>query len=85
MRQATVRSRCECQSLLVATLNDQRFVVNAYAVDPNGNMETAPAHMMASTQDRFDVGWLCNVCGRNTLRSFSADALVWIDTSAHPG
>ena len=83
MRQATVRSRCECQSLLVATLNDERLVLNAYAVDPGGNLETAPAHAIGSGQARFDVGWLCNVCGRNTMRSFSADALVWVDVQPH--
>lgn len=83
MRQTTVRSRCECQALLVATLNEHRHVVNAYAVDRGGNMEPAPAHSIGAAKERFDVGWLCNICGRNVLRSFSADALSWIDPEPH--
>jgi hypothetical protein len=84
MRQATVRSRCECQASLVATLNEKRHVLSAHAADRQGNMESAPAHSMAADGDRFDVGWLCGFCGRNTLRSFSAEALGWTEVAEGP-
>jgi hypothetical protein len=84
MRRATVRSRCECQSTLVATLDERRFVVDAYAVDRHGNRESAPAHSIHAERPRFDVGWLCNFCGRNTLRSFVMDALAWVELPDPP-
>ncbi|MCC6648338.1 MAG: hypothetical protein IT374_22560 [Polyangiaceae bacterium] len=77
MQRATVQSRCECQASLVAELDEQRLVVQAYARTPDGEQEHAPAHTMHPSEPRFDVGWQCGVCGRNVLRSFSADALVW--------
>ena len=84
MRQTTVRSRCECQSQLVATLNEQRQVLSGLSIDAQGNRDLAPAHSIGSQKANFDVGWLCNVCGRNVLRSFSADALVWHDLPDTP-
>ena len=84
MRVATVRSRCECQAALVAVLNEGRHVVSAYTVDRSGERDDAPAHTMGAQHDRFDVGWLCGVCGRNVLRSFWADALGWQEVPAAP-
>lgn len=77
MKQTTVRSRCECQALLVATLNDARLVLTSSAV-VGGESEPAPAHTIGAHRERFDVGWLCPACGRNVLRSFSSDALEWV-------
>ncbi len=82
MRVATVRSRCECQASLVAVLNENRHVLSAYSVDRSGEREDAPGHTMGAQHERFDVGWLCSVCGRNVLRSFTADALAWVEAPA---
>lgn len=66
----TVTSKCECQATLTAQLDDKRHVVSGHAARP-GARETAPAHSIGASHDRFDIGWLCPFCGRNTLRSFS--------------
>ena len=84
MRQATVRSRCECQSHLVAILDENKQVVAAYVVDKHGHHESGPAHAIGARHARFDIGWLCNVCGRNTLRSFATDALAFVDAPPPP-
>lgn len=78
MRQATIRTVCECQADLIATLNEEHLVVEASAVHATDKTrEPAPAHTMQANQPHFDVGWLCPFCGRNTLRSFHAEALAW--------
>jgi hypothetical protein len=79
MKQATIRSVCECQSKLEAVLDENRHVLAAFAIGPDQEREIAPAHSIEAQRKRFDVGWLCNICGRNTLRSFDADGLVWRD------
>jgi hypothetical protein len=79
MKQATIRSVCECQSQLEAVLDEHRYVLAGFAIGPDRVRERSPAHSIAAQQKRFDVGWLCPYCGRNTLRSFAADALSWID------
>lgn len=84
MRVATVRSRCECQASLVAVLNENRHVTAAYTVDRGKEREDAPAHTMGAENERFDVGWLCTICGRNVLRSFTAGALVWTEVVTPP-
>ena len=84
MRQATVRSRCECEARLVATLNEDRFVISGYSADRNGIIEPAPAHSIGAKNDPFDVGWLCGVCGRNALRSFSAESLLFLEVESPP-
>lgn len=66
----------------MAILNEDRFVLNGYAADRNGIIESSPAHSIGAKNDRFDVGWLCGVCGRNVLRSFSADALLFVEVEA---
>lgn len=78
MRQALIRTVCECQADLVATLDEQRLVLEAWAIHPaDRSREIAPAHTMRPDAPIFDVGWLCPLCGRNTLRSFSQEALVY--------
>ena len=74
MQRFQVSSRCECQALLTATLDDKRHVVVGAARRLDAN-EPAPAHAIGAENDRFDVGWLCPFCGRNTLRSFHAGGL----------
>jgi hypothetical protein len=74
-----ISSRCECQANLTATLDEHRHVVSGWATPRGaasaGERERAPAHSINAQLDRFDVGWLCPFCGRNTLRTFYAGAL----------
>ncbi len=79
MKQTIIRSVCECQSALEAILDEQRFVLAGFAIGRDGTRERAPAHSIEAERKRFDVAWLCPVCGRNTLRSFDAGALAWHD------
>jgi hypothetical protein len=81
MKQATIRSVCECQSKLEAILDENRHVLVGFAIGTDNERELAPAHSIEAASKRFDVGWLCNICGRNTLRSFDADGLVWRDAA----
>jgi hypothetical protein len=74
MSESQVRSRCECQAQLIATLNEKRHVLHGVAVR-NGAREVAPAHSIDAHLEVFDIGWLCPFCGRNTLRTFYAGAL----------
>lgn len=67
-------SRCECQATLSAELSPDHFVVTGSATR-RGVRERAPAHAIGVPSERFDVGWLCPFCGRNTMRSFYAGAL----------
>ena len=69
-----ISSRCECQATLSATLDEQRHVLSGWA-NRRGVKEIAPAHSINAHLERFDVGWLCPYCGRNTLRTFYAGAL----------
>jgi hypothetical protein len=67
-------SRCECQATLTAIVDEKHHVIEGTA-RRHGDSETAPAHAINPSQERFDIGWLCPFCGRNTLRSFHHDAL----------
>jgi hypothetical protein len=75
MGEVTVFSRCECQAALSAALDEHHHVLRGWAVRPTAR-EAAPAHSIGAEADRFDVGWLCPFCGRNTLRTFYAGALT---------
>jgi len=78
MKTALVISRCECQATLGAELDEQRVVVHGYARDPRRNRElAAPAIATHAGGERFDVGWFCPFCIRNTLRSFDASTLTF--------
>lgn len=77
MLEATIQSVCECQSRLDAILDEHRHVLAGFATGRDGVRERAPAHSIDAQKGRFDVAWLCPVCGRNTLRSFSAEGLAW--------
>jgi hypothetical protein len=74
MSRFIISSRCECQAGLSATLDEHRHVVVGWA-KRRGASELAPAHSINAHLERFDVGWLCPFCGRNTLRTFYAGAL----------
>ena len=67
-------SRCECQARLTAILDDKRHVLEGKAMSL-GVTEAAPAHSIGAENERFDIGWLCPFCGRNTLRTFYAAGL----------
>lgn len=74
MSRFLISSRCECQAALTATLDEHRHVIVGWA-KRRGASERAPAHSINAHLERFDVGWLCPFCGRNTLRTFYAGAL----------
>jgi hypothetical protein len=74
MNRFQATSRCECQATLTAILDEKRHVLEGSA-SYFGSKETAPAHSINAEHDRFDVGWLCPFCGRNTMRTFYAGAL----------
>ncbi|AKT41008.1 hypothetical protein [Chondromyces crocatus] len=76
-----ITSRCECQATLSATLDERRHVLAGWAARP-GIKELAPAHSINAHLERFDVGWLCPFCNRNTLRMFYAGALRVLPASA---
>jgi hypothetical protein len=74
-------SRCECQAILTAILDEQRHVIEG-AATRGGARETAPAHSIHAERDHFDIAWACPFCGRNTLRTFYAGALRKVANSA---
>jgi hypothetical protein len=74
MNRLQATSRCECQAMLGASLDEKRHVVQGWATHL-GTKERAPAHSIHAEQEHFDIGWLCPFCGRNTLRTFFAGAL----------
>jgi hypothetical protein len=74
MNRLQATSRCECEALLVAILDDKRHVLEGSA-SHLGATEKAPAHSIHAEEEHFDIGWLCPFCGRNTLRTFYAGAL----------
>ena len=74
MNRLQATSRCECQALLTAILDEKRQVIEGSA-RLHGAKEIAPAHSIGAAHEHFDIGWLCPFCGRNTLRTFYAGAL----------
>jgi len=82
MKVARVHSRCECQAHLSADLDEQRVALRGWAVDPRKQELPAPANTIGPERERFDVGWACPFCTRNTLRSFTGSALVFRETEA---
>lgn len=81
MRQAILRTRCECQAVLSATLDESRHVLTAHAETRDGEILSAPANSIGAKGDHFDVGWLCSACGRNVMRSFHTGALLYRDVA----
>ncbi|HET7543281.1 MAG TPA: hypothetical protein VFK05_25585 [Polyangiaceae bacterium] len=82
MKVATVHSRCECQAHLCAELDEQRVALRGWATDGRKRQLPAPANTIGADRERFDVGWACPVCTRNTLRSFTSSALVFREVAA---
>ncbi len=80
MKVATIDSHCECQAHLGADLDENKQVIRAWAVEMRHRAkELAPAHTIGGDKERFQVGWNCPVCIRNTLRSFDTGGLVWTE------
>lgn len=82
MKVARVDSRCECQAYLGAELDEHRVALRGWAVDVRRVELPAPANTMGAERERFDVGWACPFCTRNTLRSFTGSALVFREPPA---
>lgn len=74
MSQFSISSRCECQATLSATLDEKRHVIRGKASRHGASLQAA-AHSIHADNDRFDVGWLCPFCNRNTLRTFHVGAM----------
>ena len=74
MSQSGVSTRCECEATLGASLDEKRHVLSGWATH-RGDRERAPAHSIHADNDRFDIGWLCPFCNRNTLRTFHVGAI----------
>lgn len=75
MKVTRVHSKCECQVNLCAELDEARIVLRGWAIDARKVELAAPANSIGAERERFDVGWACPFCTRNTLRSFTASAL----------
>ena len=83
MRTALVESVCECQARLGAELDEQHRALRGWARQRRRE-DHAPAISTGLSAERFNVGWACPFCGRNTLRSFDAGALVYQEKPVAP-
>lgn len=70
-----IQSVCECQAVLTAELNERRQVLRGWS-SRGRSSSCAPANSVGADGERFDVVWQCPRCGRNSLRTFYAGALV---------
>jgi hypothetical protein len=78
VKTAIILSACECQARLGAELDEHRQVLRGWAKDiRRREQRSSPAHSIHPERERFDVGWLCAFCHRNTLRSFDATGLAF--------
>ncbi|HXS16526.1 MAG TPA: hypothetical protein VN764_05040 [Polyangiaceae bacterium] len=75
MKASPVVTRCECQTKLSALVGADGIVTGGTAKSRDGQERNAPATAMGAGMEQFQVGWLCPVCGRNTVRSFYKGAL----------
>jgi hypothetical protein len=82
MKVTRVHSKCECQVNLCAELDEARIVLRGWAIDARKVELAAPANSIGAQRERFDVGWACPFCTRNTLRSFTASALSFREADA---
>ena len=83
MKIATVYSVCECQARLGAEIDESHVVLRGWARDPrHGEEATSPANGLHPSGARFEIGWSCPFCTRNTLRSFEGTALIYRETAA---
>jgi hypothetical protein len=73
MNPTVFRSRCECQASLTAEVAADGLVLSGQAA-LRGKSELAPATRTRLDGVRFDIGWQCPFCGRNTLRTFDLSA-----------
>lgn len=83
MKTARVQSRCECEALLVAELDEQGVAVSGFARDRERGRElSAPASVTRriGSERQLDVGWSCPICTRNTLRMFNVESLAYRET-----
>jgi hypothetical protein len=81
MKSTTVESVCECEAKLGAVLDEHRHVVRGFARF-RGRELPAPANTLGTKSERFDVGFMCPFCTRNTLRSFHLGTLVYREQTA---
>ncbi len=78
MKTASVQTVCECQARLGAELDEQQLALRGWArCRHEQHAKAAPVTHMKGGGGNFQLGWACPCCGRNTLRSFHASALVY--------
>lgn len=82
MKIAMIETPCECQARLRAEVDEQGRVSHGTARVGRSDPENAPATCMNAGASQFRVGWLCPLCGRNTLRSFERAGLTFSEKSA---
>lgn len=82
MKIAKVQTRCECQARLFAEIDENGLVVRGSVQFLDEIQELSPATAVGAQKDYFQVGWLCPICGRNTLRSFYRPGLQYRSTQA---
>lgn len=82
MKTATIETPCECQGRLKALVDEQGRVSHGTARLGRGDPENAPATCMNPGAQQLRVGWLCPLCGRNTLRTFDRGALAFSESGA---
>jgi hypothetical protein len=81
MKTAIVVSRCECEAELGAEIDENRRALHGWA-RLRARQLGAPTNAMGSANERFQVGWACPFCTRNTLRAFDTSALTYRDKAA---
>jgi hypothetical protein len=84
MKVTRVHSKCECQVNLYAELDEGRVALRGWATDARKVELPAPANTIGAQRERFDVGWACPFCTRNTRRAVPASALSFPDAAATP-
>ena len=82
MKMAPIATRCECQAKLSALVDEEGIVSAGTVRTRTGQPELAPANAIGAGGEQFQVGWLCPLCGRNTVRSFYRGALVFSEAAS---
>ncbi len=81
MKTTQVRTRCECQSTLMAVLDERLNVIVGANVDSHDKHVQAPASRTFTSSHQVGISFACPICTRNVLRTFSMEQLSWESAS----
>lgn len=81
MKTTQARTRCECQSILMAVLDERLNVIVATNVDSRDQHVRAPACRAFTSNHHVGISFACPKCARNVLRTFSVAQLAWESSS----